>query len=362
MKAKYLILPLVMFLMAWFAVSNESTFVMPTGGNQPVQRAQATPLRSWDETVFQTAEAKPVNAVAKKSQEDLSPIERIKRMSDKSELHLALLEDHQKFERYPPENRRFEEHHQDPITQRYAIDERTTLSEDKSFGLTIWSDKKYYLETDQAFIYAYVVDGEGQKVSAKLKAELLSNMKTLSTIELNEENGNKVYQATLDLSSSSLGMSEPGIYKVLIRDEEHDILDALTFTLSKPDIELTGNFRDKLTSSGNLLIEAEVDVARSNKFYIQASLYSSTNVPVGVTQLTKELSSGKHWVPLEFSGLMIRDSQESGPYILQQISLAKVTMPMQRAPVDKPGYQTDAYALDEFSDTPYGEQGSLASE
>ncbi|MFC3151488.1 hypothetical protein ACFOEK_10660 [Litoribrevibacter euphylliae] len=361
MKPKYLLLPILMLLMAWFAVSNESTVVMPTDVDQSIVEANASEPRSWDESVFEDEKPTLIKTVAKTSDGKLSPIERIKQMSNKSELHLALLEDHQNYERYPPENRRFESHHQDPITQRYAVDERTTLNEDKSYGLTIWSDKKYYLQTDQAIINAYVTNAEGKKVSAKLNAQLLMGQKTLSSIDLDTQTGDQVYQATLDLSSSSLGLSQPGIYKVLIRDEEHDILDALTFTLSKPDIQLTGDFRDSLTSTGALLIEAEVEVTNTNKFYVQASLYSSTNVPVGITQLTQQLSSGKHWIPLEFSGLMIRDSQESGPYVLQQLSLAKVTMPMQRAPVEQPGYQTDAYALDEFSSTPYGEQDSLGN-
>jgi hypothetical protein len=360
MKPKYLIIPIVMLLMAWFAISNESTFVLPADADLTTEAPKPSePV--WDESAFESESSGLVKTVQKTQPEPQSPIERIKRLTDKSDLQLALLEDYATYQRYPPENRRFTSPHQDPITQRYAIDERTTLSEDKDYGLTIWSDKKYYLTTDQVLIYAYVVDGEGTKVSAKLTADVEAFRQRIGQLQLSDEDGDLTYESTIDLASTTLNIQEPGIYKVIIRDEAHDILDALTFTLSEPDIELTGNYRDKLTPAGDLLIEAQVDVAKSNKFYVQASLYSSTNVPIGVTQYTQELSSGKHWIPLEFAGLMIRDAQESGPYLLQQVSLAKVTMPMQRAPVDQPGYQTDAYALDEFSSKTHGGQDALSN-
>ncbi|GLQ31549.1 DUF4785 family immunoglobulin-like domain-containing protein [Litoribrevibacter albus] len=361
MKPKYLLLPLIMMLMAWFAISNESTLVLPADADNTPSTEATTPI--WDETVFNETTAKPATAKTekKKPEESLSPIDRIKALTEKSDLQLALLDDHDNYTRYPPENRRFTSPNQDPITQRYAPDERTTLSEDKNFGLTIWSDKKYYLNTDQVNIFAYVTDGEGKKIKANFSADIEAFRQRIGKLELADEDQDFTYQATINLADSSSSISEPGIYKVVIQDEAHEILDALTFTLSQPDIELTGEYRDKITSKGDLLIEAEVKVAQTNKFYIQASLYSSTNVPVGVTQQTKELSSGTHWIPLEFAGLMVRDSQESGPYVLQQLSLAKVTMPMQRAPVEQPGYQTDAYALDEFSDQPYQEQDALSN-
>ena len=46
---------------------------------------------------------------------------------------------------------------------------------------------------------------------------------------------------------------------------------------------------------------------------------------------------------------MIQDAQENGPYVLQQVSLAKVTMPMQRAPLLENQYTTSSYRLEEFA-------------
>ncbi len=284
----------------------------------------------------------------------LSPIERIRQIKDKNSLQQALVNEHDNFKRYPPQNNRIESPQQDPITQRYEADERTTQNQDKTFGLTIWSDEKYYLANGRVQIFAFLQDANGQRLGGQFSAMLLdTQQQKILDLKLTDDDSDLIYEASIELASLKDVNENPGIYKVLVENAKHEIKDALTFTLSKPDISLTGNYHDNITGTGDLLIEAEVEVSSQNRFYIQASLYSATNVPIGVTQYAAELAPGKHWVPLTYAGLMIQDAQESGPYVLEQISVAKVTMPMQRAPLLKPDYQTESYALDEFSDSPY---------
>jgi hypothetical protein len=289
-------------------------------------------------------------------QRTLSPIERIRTITDKTNLQKSLINEHDKFKRYPPQNQRINEAHQDPITQRYAVDERTTLNEDNTFGMTIWSDQKYYLAQDTVQLFAYVQDANGLKLAGEFSAILQdANQQTLISITLSDKNQDRVYESDFQLSEKLNGQSTltPGIYKVLIHNTQYEIIDALTFTLAQPDISLTGNYQEKITDSGDLLIEAEVQVSLKNRFYVQASLYSATQVPIGVTQFSGDLAAGKHWVPLVYAGLMIKDGNESGPYVLDQISVAKVTMPMQRGPSVTPDYQTQSYGLDEFSGQSY---------
>ena len=282
-----------------------------------------------------------------------SPIERLRSVSQKSDLQEQVINEYDNFKRYPPANAPIVSAQQDPISQRYEVDERTTMNDDHTFGLTIWSDEKYYIASDQVAIFAYLQDAQGEKTQGNFNAVFLSdNQNTISEFKLQDDNKDGLYEASIDLAQSKNDALTPGIYKVIIEEGNSDIKDALTFTLSQPDIQLTGEFRDAITEDGNLLIEAEVDIATDNRFYVQASLYSINQEPVGITQTTQSLSSGKHWLALNFSGLMIQDSQVSGPYIIQQISLAKVTMPMQRAPLQHPNYQTDSYGLDEFSNQP----------
>lgn len=279
-----------------------------------------------------------------------SPIERFRNRADNTDLITQLVKEHDNFTRYPSENRPFETEAQDPVTQRYAVDERTTMNDDHSMGLTIWSNEKFYLLNDTVNVFAYIQNAEGQKVpSSFLSTVLFNEVNTLGEMQLTDDNGDGVYKGTFELTQQNTLAKGPGIYKVRIQDVKNKLSDSLTFTLSQPDISLTGNYKEHIDSDGNLVIDAQVNIGATNNFYVQASLYSSTNVAIGVTQFSQQLTTGSHWVPLSFSGLMIQDAKETGPYVLKQISVAKVTMPMQRAPLVQPDFHTDSYALSEFA-------------
>lgn len=281
-----------------------------------------------------------------------SPIDRIRAIQDKTELHQALLDDNENFTRYPEYNKLITKADKDPTSQRYEIDERTTENKEDKTSLTIWTDKKYYLPGDQATIFASLRDVEGKSVSTQFIGQLIYNEKTnLQTINFSDNNQDGVYEYKLPLVTSSEQKIEAGLYKVLIINKTNKLIDAVTFILSKPEIELTGNFEDQVSGNGELLVKAEVAVTAHNRFYFQASLYSANKIPIGATQQAVELSPGKHWVTLPFDGAMIRDVGESGPFLLKNLSLAKVTLPLQRAPLIHPEYFTKDYSLDQFKST-----------
>lgn len=292
----------------------------------------------------------------KESIQAISPIDRLNTREHKTELHRSLLKEHKSFKRYPPENVRFETPSQDPVSQRYAIDERSTLNADQTYGLTIWSERKYYLQGETVHFFAFIQNPDGNKVSTQLQSSLIYNNKQIKPVSLTDEDGDGIYQGTINLADIEHHAYQPGIYKVLIQASKQNLADALTFTLSQPDIQLTGEIRDYITAQGHLNIEVEIEATQNNRFYFQASLYGLNGTPIGVTQASHTLTSGKHWIPLTYAGLMIRDSNEMGPYILKQISLAKLTMPMQRAPALFPEYQTKDYDLEDFSNLAFEEQ------
>ncbi len=289
-----------------------------------------------------------------------SPIERIKAIQNKNDLHQSLIEDNEKFVRYPEYNQVFSDSEKDPILQRYEIDERTTQNKEDETSLTIWSDKKYYLQGDQAALFASLRNAEGQAIPTQFIGQLIYNeKKSLQTIEFTDNNQDGIYEYILPLNSSADQTLQAGLYKVLIVNNTNKVSDALTFILSKPEIELTGNYKDSLSAKGELLIQAEVAVAEKNRFYFQASLYSANKIPIGSTQVSTELMTGKHWVTLPFDGSMIKDVGESGPFLLKHLSVAKVTMPLQRAPMNQPEYFTKDYALKQFNSNQQTESDNL---
>ena len=290
----------------------------------------------------------------------LNPIERIRAIQNKTELHQALLEDHQQFTRYPAYNQRFESEAADPVLARYAVDERSTDNPEDHTSLTIWSDKKYYLKGEQANIYASLRDQEGVPLRTQFMAQVIYNEnKNLQSIALQDTNQDGIYEYSLPLSSDNGPAWQAGVYKVLIINNTNKVTDALTFIISQPDIELSGEFRDSVSTKGELIIEAQVQVASENRYYVQASLYSANQLAIGATQQSLQLAPGKHWVKLAFDGTLIRDAGESAPFLLKHISLAKVALPIQRAPMIDAEYFTRDYPLATFHSSGQGEEATL---
>lgn len=291
-----------------------------------------------------------INLVTQAETEDLSPIARIKAIQEKTALHESLLEDHDSFTRYPEYNQKIASTDSDPTAVRYEIDERTSIDKEQQSSLTIWSDKKYYLHGDQAVVYASLKDAHGMSIPTQFIGQLIfDESQGLQQLEFTDNNRDGIYETPVLLNNEK----QAGLYKVLIVNKHNKLADAITFTLSEPEVQLTGNYRDKLNAQGNLVIEAEVSVSNANRFYVQASLYTTNNDPIGSTQYSNELATGKHWIPLEFDGLMIHDAQEHGPYLLKNLSLAKVALPIQRAPLENPGFQTQDYSLEQFRASRY---------
>jgi Domain of unknown function (DUF4785) C-terminal domain len=281
---------------------------------------------------------------------DLNPIARIKAIQEKTALHESLLADHDSFTRYPEYNQKIASSESDPTAVRYEIDERTTIDEEQQASLTIWSDKKYYLHGDQAIVYASLKDAHGRSIPTQFLGQLIfDESQGLQQLEFTDSNHDGIYETPVFLNKEKLS----GLYKVLIVNKHNKLADAVTFTLSEPEIQLSGNYRDTLNAQGNLVIEAEISVSKANRFYVQASLYTENNDPIGTTQYSSDLAAGKHWIPLEFDGLMIHDAQEHGPYLLKNLSLAKVALPIQRAPLENPEFHTQDYSLEQFRASRY---------
>jgi len=276
-------------------------------------------------------------------------IDRIKSITEKNDFQRSLVAEHEKQKRYLPQNRILESEGQDPITQRYAVDERTTVNEDKTAGLTVWAEEKYYLQGETVRFYAKLYDAENQPLQDQLTAQFRLGNHLMVDIPMtsSENESGYIYQGSLSLGE--LNITEPGIYKIMIQSPAQKIEDGITFTLSKPDIELTNEFKDSINSDKELEIAVQVSTSSKNRYYIQGSLYGIDGAAIATSQASLDLDVGTHWVTLTYSGNLFKDANQAGPYQLKKMSLAKVTMPMQRTPLIETDFQTDSYSLAEFS-------------
>mgnify|MGYP000241009339 FL=1 len=281
-------------------------------------------------------------------------LDSIKANPEKNSFHDALIKDRQQQNKYPEYNQRIVSIEQDPIERRYEIDERTTQNEEGDRQLTIWTNQKFYLHGDEVTVFAILEDARGIRLKTDFIGQLIYNeTQDLQHFTFKDTDQDGVYEYRFRLDNESHAPLLAGVYKILIVNNTNQMVDAASFTLSQPEAILTGEYRDAISSKGNLIIEAEVDVAKQNRYYLQASLYSSTNDPIGTTQISSDLAPGRQWVALEFDGMMIRDVSEPGPYLLKSISFAKVAFPIQRAPLIYPEFYTQGYSADQFRNTNY---------
>lgn len=349
-------------MLAFFhEADNETTSIQP----QPVKVVETQnpdtlkPQKAITPNMVQvTAEAPIQQEQYTESDTPLSAIDQIKAIKEKTALHNAILKDHETFTRYPSDNVRFERLERDPVSMVYETHERTTESDDKTAAITAWTDKKYILQGETVQLFARVDDAGKQGIANKVISAVYANEDLmLGTFDLTDSNSDGTY--TLTLTSEQTTDWPVGIYKALIASDHKQLSESVSFVISPPVIELTGEYRERITAEGNLLFEIEVKTTEAARYYVRASLYTSANTPVGTAQFADNLSTGRHWIPLSYFGRMIHDSNEPGPYLIQTVELAKAGIPMLRMPPAQANIYTQSYALDELNSKTYQEQQSL---
>lgn len=136
-------------------------------------------------------------------------------------------------------------------------------------------------------------------------------------------------------------------------------LGRISFQVHRPDAVLTGQYRERLVE-GSLEIAAQVEVKAAGRFHLEASLYDLNGNPLSWAQKAMRLKPGRHWIPLRFYGLAMRERGLPGPYVLRYASLSTTNaMPTSRARLVENAYITQAYSAQEFTAEPYNRRDLL---
>lgn len=96
------------------------------------------------------------------------------------------------------------------------------------------------------------------------------------------------------------------------------------FLYSQPHARLTGRYRDTV-QNGSLVVEAQVEVSQAGRFHLAGTLATLDGSPVGTAQAAQRLEPGKHWIRLEFYGLMFHERGAEGRFRLASLALATTT-------------------------------------
>jgi len=115
----------------------------------------------------------------------------------------------------------------------------------------------------------------------------------------------------------------------------------------------TGSFADRV-GSGSLLVSVEVDVLSAGDFLLAANLYDQRGTPLARASNLYALRPGKRTVDLTFYGLILREANVDGPYVVRFLrghrTLSGEFPNRQDLPAFDGEHTTSAYGASEFSD------------
>jgi hypothetical protein len=172
-----------------------------------------------------------------------------------------------------------------------------------------------------------------------------------------EEGGGTTYRGVLDLAA--LGAQRAGEYRVdlYFRGPDGEPVGGRLDFLYTPAVavpaKFTGKFRDSV-QNGSLVVSFQVDVSRAGRYDFNANLIDRDGKPVGWSRaIIEEMAPGKHWVDLQYFGLIFHDQKASGWFELDQLrghrSMPGETPDRELMPPPGKRHRTASYRLEDFS-------------
>lgn len=268
--------------------------------------------------------------------------------------------DYRERARFPESSRALAPGEKDPVKEKRTPTHQTQRGpEGKGAALSVWTGAVSYETGRPVDLFATVEEGTALEVSADVvgaAGELVAQAVYADDGRgADRKAGDGVWSARVTMP----GGTEPELaasYMVKVRARliDGDVRETVGgFLYSNPAGRLTGRYRDELRD-GSLLVSAEVDVARSGRFHLAATLYSTKGEPVGTAQAAAELQPGRQWIDLTFYGLIFHDRKVAGPYRLGTVALATTSgMPNALNDLVENAHVTRAWRLDQMTSKPF---------
>ena len=268
--------------------------------------------------------------------------------------------------RYPDYNERVEDGQPDPI-----IDARTPTMQREpgrtgQSALVVWPAKIAFVHPEIPVVFAGVLDADGQAITGtSLSATLHGgpDLALLGEVPFHDDGavpdvtaGDGMYAAEIAVPASMVPeLATHLLVRVMAEEPGAEQLHraGTSFLVSVPTARLTGRYRDELRD-GDVVVSAEVEVARPGRIHLQGVLYTMDDVPIAWSQNALEAQPGTTWMELRYHGLVFHDAGASGPYRLGTVTLTSSReMPNALDDVHEDVLVTAAYTLDQLRSEPY---------
>lgn len=235
--------------------------------------------------------------------------------------------------------------------------------------LTAFPSQVTYEAPERVVVYAYFSEGDARVPADILTAAFVSERHgEVASVALNDSGaeddeaaGDFIYTGTFapapDRATDLAGTFLVSVRGLSRSGDERAVSSG--FLYNAPDARPTGRFRDRL-ADGSLVVDVEIEVFRPGRFHVEGSLFTLAGEGVAWAQNAARFQPGRHWFPLTFYGLAIREQGFGGPFLLRSLALSTVTnMPNQKNRVLEDAYQTKAYRASDFTDQPYNDPDLL---
>lgn len=247
-------------------------------------------------------------------------------------------------------------------------------------ALSVWTSGLSFEVDDTALVYARLhqlksQSGDGplaalrreQPIAAEVSGEVLNaDGETLGALVFRDDGkggdriaGDGLYTAAYALPEAhqpAAGKAENLMLKVravMADGNERRHVGGLLY--SHPGAVLTGRYRDELRD-GNLVVLAELEVKTEGRYQLAGSLAIPDGRPIAYAQGAEWLTPGRHWMALDYHGLLFHKAAAAGVFSLAAVTLTSAQgMPNALGPVREQAHLTRAYTLQQFTRQPFAQ-------
>ncbi len=275
-------------------------------------------------------------------------------LPERADLVARAAADYREQARYPPWSRPIRDG-VDPLVRDREVVVGRSAPADRLPRLEIATDRSTYVAPAPVRVTAALVGADGPVAPRRIEGDVRTARGGIVGELAFEPAEQGAFVAELAPEQTVEGALR-GVYLVVVRAEDatgEERAASSGFAYGSPGAVLTGRYVDSV-ESGDLVIDAELEVFDASRFHLEATLADATGMPIAWAQAAEMLSPGSAWLRLRFYGLVLRESGAAGPYRLASVALTTVDgMPNQKSDLVRDAYETQPHDPEQFGDTPY---------